>query len=78
MLLFAGVREKADADSVDVPLSPPVSASALLESLVEQIPDAADLIRVSRLAVGGSYVGTDHVVDTNDVEIALIPPVSGG
>ena len=78
MLLFAGVREKADADSVDVPLSPPASASAVIESLVEQIPDAADLIRVSRLAVGGSYVGGDHVIDADDVEVALIPPVSGG
>ena len=78
ILLFAGVRDAAGSDVVDVTVAENVTASDVIDLVASQIPDAAELIRFSRLAVDGQYVAADHVVDQNDREIALIPPVSGG
>lgn len=78
ILLFAGVREIAGIDGIELDVSLPTSASDMLARLAEQIPDASELVRVSRLAVDGRYVGGDYVIDDSAGELALIPPVSGG
>ncbi len=78
VLLFAGVREAAGSDSVEVPLELPATASQILEQLARQLPKAAPLVNVSRLAVDGSYVSGDSTIERGGVELALIPPVSGG
>ncbi|QDV46301.1 Molybdopterin synthase sulfur carrier subunit [Stieleria neptunia] len=78
ILLFAGVRDAAGCDVANVAVDHPVTAAKVIESVAAQIPAAAPLIGVSRLAVDGRYVGPDHVIRHADVELALIPPVSGG
>lgn len=78
ILLFAGVRDAARRDAIEVAVGSPATAAELIDAIAGQIPDAAALIGVSRLAVGGQYVASDHVIEQPDVEIALIPPVSGG
>ncbi|MCS7471295.1 MoaD/ThiS family protein [Stieleria sp. ICT_E10.1] len=78
ILLFAGVRDAAGCDVANVTVDDPVTAAKVIETVAAQIPAAAPLIGVSRLAVDGQYVAPDHVIDCSDVELALIPPVSGG
>ncbi len=78
VLLFAGVREKAERDVIELPIDPPVPVDQVLRELADRIPQAAALIAVSRLAVDGRYVGSDEVIEADAAEVALIPPVSGG
>ncbi len=78
ILLFAGVRDAAGCDVIEVTVDPPATAAMLIDAVAAQVPAAAQLIGVSRLAVDGQYVAGDHVVERGDAELALIPPVSGG
>jgi molybdopterin converting factor small subunit len=78
ILLFAGAREAANRDWIELDLPAACPASHVLEALAAQLPEAEPLVRVSRVAVDGEYVAGDHVIDREDVELALIPPVSGG
>lgn len=78
ILLFAGVRDAAGRDHVDLSLSVESTAADVVNNLADEIPEAADLVRVSRLAVDGQYVSDDFVLHFPVSEVALIPPVSGG
>lgn len=78
VLLFAGVRDVAKQDVVEIQVADPTTAADVIAAVANQVPDAAELIAVSRLAVAGRYVAGDHIIDRSDVEYALIPPVSGG
>ena len=78
VLLFAGVRASAGTDFVDVSLDDNATASQVITAVAGQFQDAADLIRISRLAVDGKYVAADQLINQPDGELALIPPVSGG
>lgn len=51
--------------------------SQLRQLLIKRYPELGPIIRVSRFAVNGSYVGDDYLLKGGE-EIALIPPVSGG
>ena len=78
ILLFAGVRDAAKRDDIEIQVANPSTAADVIRAVAQKVPDAAALIDVSRLAVAGKYVAEDHVIDQVDVEFALIPPVSGG
>ena len=78
ILLFAAIRDAADADSVDIAMQDSPSASDIIDAVADRFPKVAGLIRVSRLAVDGQYVGNEYVVEKPEAEFALIPPVSGG
>ncbi|MEO1174287.1 MAG: MoaD/ThiS family protein [Planctomycetota bacterium] len=78
VLLFAAVRDAAGESSLELALPGPITAGAVSKELANQLPAAGDLIRVSRIAVNGSYVADEHEIDVSHDEVALIPPVSGG
>ena len=78
ILLFAGVRDAAECDVVEIAIDLPATAAEVLDAVATQIPAAAPLIGVSRLAVDGQYIAANDVIGRLDAEIALIPPVSGG
>ncbi|MCO8124302.1 MoaD/ThiS family protein [Stieleria sp. TO1_6] len=78
ILLFAGIRELADADSVTIDVDDNANAADVLSAIERVLPQAAPLIHVSRLAIDGQYVAADHPVSPTADEFALIPPVSGG
>jgi molybdopterin synthase catalytic subunit len=74
--LFAGLRERAGADRVEVEVPDGASVAELLEAL------AATPVGVLRpgqcvVAVNREYARADEPVRAGD-EVALIPPVSGG
>lgn len=91
IFLFAGIRESIGADSVPLAWdeiiesggsnSGDVTAGALKQALIRVYPEAAGLIRVSRVAVGNAFAEDRDRLDPSidgGTKIALIPPVSGG
>jgi len=75
--LFAVLRERAGADSVQVTGVPVGTNTAALKLQVqEQVPALGDLAFAS-VVVGDEYAAADRVVQPTDV-VALLPPVSGG
>lgn len=77
VLLFAAARDLAQSDELAVEVSPPVTAGAILDAIAGRCPSLAPLLPVCRLAVDQSFVTIDATIPP-DVELALIPPVSGG
>lgn len=78
ILLFAGVRAATGLDHVDLDIDVGDTVEVILEKLQQRLPDSAGLIRISRLAVDGSYLSDHQTLGTTPGELALIPPVSGG
>lgn len=77
VLLFAAARDLAQSDELAVDVSPPVTAGAVLDAIARGCPNLAPLLPVCRLAVDQSFVTADAAIPPG-VELALIPPVSGG
>ncbi len=76
--LFAILRERAGADSVELELADGATVSDALAAL-SRLPAFEGLIGrlPMRLAVNRDYADADSPLDEGD-ELALIPPVSGG
>lgn len=76
--LFAGLREAAGADSVEIEVAPEATAASLVEALKAEpgVGDLLDRLPV-RVAVNMAYVDSSTVLSEGD-EIALVPPISGG
>jgi molybdopterin converting factor subunit 1 len=76
--LFAMLRERADASSIDVELPERATVEDAL-NVLRQRRELGDLLgRVPvRVAVNREYVEPDEVLHAGD-ELALITPVSGG
>ncbi len=74
--LFAGLRQRAGAPSLDVEVPEDGSVADLLSAL-EATPVGGLPARSFIVAVNREYAGGDVTVRAGD-EVALIPPVSGG
>ncbi|MBK8295087.1 MAG: molybdenum cofactor biosynthesis protein MoaE [Solirubrobacterales bacterium] len=76
--LFAGLREAAGADSIEVEVGDDPTAAGLLDEMRDQTELGKLLQRMPvRVAVNSSYVAGETVLEAGD-EIALVPPISGG
>lgn len=76
VLLFGIARDLTGQSTVSIPLGGEVSVADLLSQLHQRYP-ALTGIRSLLVAVNGEYAEGDQLLTNND-EIALIPPVSGG
>jgi molybdopterin converting factor subunit 1 len=74
--LFAGLRERAGADRVEVELPEGASVADLLEAM-GTTPVGELAPRSCIVAINREYAAADAVVGESD-EVALVPPVSGG
>jgi molybdopterin synthase catalytic subunit len=74
--LFAGLRERAGADRVEVELPEGASVADLLAAM-GTTPVGELAPRSCIVALNREYAGEDALVGEND-EVALVPPVSGG
>lgn len=75
--LFAGARERAGRDRVEVELSEPATVEALRAALVQRVPKLAPILKNAWIAVGDDYARDDATI-APDADVAVIPPVSGG
>lgn len=75
--LFAGLREAADIDAINIAVADQISVADLIECVAVQIPNAAALVRYSRVASDNTYLADDQIIAAGSC-CDLIPPVSGG
>jgi molybdopterin converting factor small subunit len=79
--IFAGLREAIGDESITIDMNSGATAKQCKERLAARYPQVAELIAVSRLAVSQAFVNDEDRLPldaSRAVEIALIPPVSGG
>lgn len=77
ILLFAGLRDVVDAESISIDAENVVTVGDLVDKLKHARPELEPWLRWSRVAVNQNFVHLDQTIDPS-CEIALIPPVSGG
>ena len=75
--LFARARDLAGADTLAVELPEGSTVGSLREAMRAACPALAGLLGRSAIAVGNDFARDDAPVPPN-VEVALLPPVSGG
>jgi molybdopterin synthase catalytic subunit len=76
--LFAQLRERAGADTIQAELADGATVAEALAALAQESPLAELLSRLPvRMAVNRELVGDDTPLHADD-ELALLPPVSGG
>jgi molybdopterin converting factor subunit 1 len=74
---FARARDLAGLDSCRLELPPGSLVRDLQRRLLEEYPGLADLLKHSAIAVDQKLVSADVAI-SNDTEVAVLPPVSGG
>ncbi len=75
--LFAAAKEIAGKSEITISVDGEVTAAAVKQALAVKIPALGELIGKSALAVENNYVDDQYEIKS-PLEIALIPPVSGG
>jgi molybdopterin converting factor subunit 1 len=76
VLLFAGAKQLAGRDTLEVPLDR-ASITELQAAVAAESPALQPLLARSLWAVDGEYAKPETMVRASN-EVALIPPVSGG
>jgi molybdopterin converting factor subunit 1 len=74
---FASIREKLRRTEATYTLPADATVDDLLDQLCGEYAALADMRGALRVAVNQEYVDPQHRLSDND-EVALIPPVSGG
>lgn len=77
VLLFAGLKQRVGASSVRIDVSFPTTVAGLLETLGAAYPQLGGQLSHCRVAVGQEFASDETPVEPG-VEVAVIPPVSGG
>ena len=75
--LFARLRELAGADAVAVELPPGATVADVRRAVSAAYPAAAALVARSAVAVNHDFAA-DPAAVAPGVEVAILPPVSGG
>ncbi|MEZ4385237.1 MAG: molybdenum cofactor biosynthesis protein MoaE [Nannocystaceae bacterium] len=76
-LVFAALRVRLGSDQVDVEVADDATVDDLLRIIGERYPAAADLLSTCRVAIDQRFVDRGARL-REGVEVAVIPPVSGG
>lgn len=77
ILLFAGLRERAQTNSVTVTLPANASAADIKPAVAKALPELAPMLEPCRIAIAQTFAAPHDPVPSGS-EVALIPPVSGG
>lgn len=75
--LFASFREAIGSGVLELQLGPRPNVGELLRVLRRDYPQLGPAIDSAMVAVNLEYVGSDFELSEDD-EVAIIPPVSGG
>ena len=77
VLLFASLRDLAEADRITVELAENASVTDLLDSIAQQHPLLKERVAMTRVAIEDRFCTGEDPIPPGS-ELALIPPVSGG
>jgi len=75
--LFALARDLANTDSIRVELPSGANVAALRSQIAAEHPELAAILSTCMFAVDNEFATDDMVIDST-MEIACLPPVSGG
>jgi len=75
--LFAGARELAGQEQIEIELPTATTIGKLREALLAECPALSPLLPHALFAINANYA-TDQTLVPEGAEIACIPPVSGG
>jgi molybdopterin converting factor subunit 1 len=75
--LFAVARDKAGRATIDLLLPDSATVADVRAALAKECPALSPLLSSIRIAVNSEYAADSHRL-TENAEVALIPPVSGG
>jgi sulfur-carrier protein len=75
--LFAAARDLAGSDEIRVDVTGGATIGDVRQAVESAVPNLRPLLPHCLWAVNAAYAGKDSEV-TEDSEIAIIPPVSGG
>jgi molybdopterin converting factor subunit 1 len=75
--LFAAARELAGTGEVVLEVADGATVDNLQRALLTDVPALENIVSHARWAVDAEFAAGDSVV-TEQAEVALIPPVSGG
>lgn len=75
--LFAAARELAAAGDVTLEIADSATVDDVQRALLKVVPALEKIVSHARWAVDAEFAAGDSVV-TEQAEVALIPPVSGG
>jgi molybdopterin converting factor small subunit len=75
--LFAVVRERAGRDQMDLQLPAGATVATAADALTHALPQVGPSLSRVAFAVNRHYAPLTLVLSDND-ELAVIPPVSGG
>jgi len=75
--LFAAAKQTTGREAVELEMPPDATIGQVRNRLAEQIPELADLFARAMFAIGTQYATDAEEIPPN-VEVACIPPVSGG
>lgn len=74
---FAVLREVVGSEEVELEVEPGTTAGALLDSLAAEYTKLGRYLDVIQVAVNQDFAERDTKI-TDEDELALLPPVSGG
>ena len=77
LIFYAVLQETISEDPLLLEVKKDCTADQVLELLAEKFPQAAPILKSTRLANEDEYVGKQTSL-TDGAEYCLIPPVSGG
>ena len=77
VLLFAEMSEKVGAREIELELENDATVATVKATLAQQYPSAVELISRSVISVDHAYANEQQLLSSG-MEIAVIPPVSGG
>lgn len=77
VLFFAALRVRLAADRLDFELPEGATVRDLVQIIGARHPEIADILTTVRVAIDQSFAAPDEPIRAG-VEIAVIPPVSGG
>ena len=77
LIHYAALEEAISREPMLLEVPKGSTAEQVIEQLSQRFPQAAPILRATRLAHDDEYIGKQTVL-TEGAEYCLIPPVSGG
>ncbi|MGB9602367.1 MAG: molybdopterin converting factor subunit 1 [Verrucomicrobiia bacterium] len=77
ILFFANAKELTGVPQIELEVETPLDVKSLWEVLIDKFPEIERVKTICRIARNCEYVGDDTLFSNED-EVAIIPPVSGG